>query len=463
MYVSGNATLNRTQIVNNSASEYGGGMYIDGGNATLSETQVISNSAFSGGGMLVRDGSVMLSETQVVSNSAGRNGGGVTVEGYNATLNVSGGLIYSNTASYGGGVYIWESRATLNGTHVVSNSASVGGGVYFASDKTVTLNRTQIVNNSASDDGGGVHVSRGSATLSGTQIVGNSAYYDGGGVNIVGGGSATLNETQVVNNSAQYGGGMYIYKGSATLSGTQVINNSARDGGGVYVRDGSATLNGTQIIANDARSGSGSGLRFYGNGTITATNGCIVFNSDTAVSCTSGTLIATDNWWGMADGPGGVGSGSGDTVSEGVDYANFKTVAPTGCPSRSPSYDSTPAPGSIINVGTTNVGSTISTTLTISETGTLLLMVAPTLSGPDATNFGFTPITLTIPDGGVAQDLTISCTPSFTGTLAGTLMGTLAATLTVVHNAPDSPAIYPLICTGEALRYIYLPLVLKNK
>jgi hypothetical protein len=33
----------------------------------------------------------------------------------------------------------------------------------------------------------------------------------------------------------------------------------------------------------------------------------------------------------------------------------------------------------------------------------------------------------------------------------------------VVHNAPGSPAIYPLSCTGEALRYVYLPLVLRNK
>jgi hypothetical protein len=117
-----------------------------------------------------------------------------------------------------------------------------------------------------------------------------------------------------------------------------------------------------------------------------------------------------------------------------------------------PGYGSIPAPDSSINVGTTDVGSTISATLTISETGDATLVVTPTLSGADAADFGFAPITLSIPDGGAAQHLTIGCTPSDNRTLA--------ATLTVAHNAPGSPAVYPLSCTGGALHY--LPLVLRN-
>ncbi len=123
-----------------------------------------------------------------------------------------------------------------------------------------------------------------------------------------------------------------------------------------------------------------------------------------------------------------------------------------------PGYGSDPAPGSSIDVGTTSVGSTISTTLTISETGEVTLMVTPTLSGPDAADFGFAPTTLTILDGGAAQDLIIYCTPSFTGTL----VRTMTATLTMVHNALGGPTIYPLSCSSEALTYVYLPLVLKN-
>jgi hypothetical protein len=124
----------------------------------------------------------------------------------------------------------------------------------------------------------------------------------------------------------------------------------------------------------------------------------------------------------------------------------------TGTEVSQPGYDSNPAPDSAIDVGTDNVGSTVTATLTISETGEATLMVTPTLVGPDAADFDVTPSTLTIPDAVVAQDLTIACRPSVTGTLA--------ATLTVAHNATGSPALYPLSCTGEAYA-IYLPLVLR--
>jgi hypothetical protein len=93
--------------------------------------------------------------------------------------------------------------------------------------------------------------------------------------------------------------------------------------------------------------------------------------------------------------------------------------------------------------------------LTINEIGESTLMVTPTINGPDAGDFEVMPSTLTLPDGGTDQDLTIECTPSITGTLV--------ATLTVAHNAPGSPALYPLSCTGESLNYVYLPMVIRNK
>ncbi|MFQ5650560.1 MAG: FlgD immunoglobulin-like domain containing protein [bacterium] len=37
------------------------------------------------------------------------------------------------------------------------------------------------------------------------------------------------------------------------------------------------------------------------------------------------TVDATTNWWGASDGPGGSGSGSGDAISDGVDFSLFET------------------------------------------------------------------------------------------------------------------------------------------
>ena len=642
---SGSATLTETHLVSNTAAYgYGGGMYVKYGSATLTRTQVVSNSSYNyGGGLFVESGSATLSETDVMSNTAvNDHGGGLYVWFSSGVLDVTGGRIEDNSADDGGGLYVGSGSATLTGTQVVNNSANDGGGLYVGlSDGVLNVTGGRIENNTATYFGGGAYVDQGSATLTGTELVSNTVTDVG---TILG-----------------FGGGLYVGPGSATLTGTQVVNNSAHNVGGLYVGD------------ND--------------GAITATNGCIVFNSDTAVDNPVGTLDASDNWWGMPDGPSGPGgTGRGDSVGSNVTFNPYKSSPPPGClsyvdllitkavtpttdvahngvvtytvrlenvgilsdtnvlftdslpaevdfaswvisptgtlldsiadeitwsgtitnaeavtwtftavhvgdhadvvtntgefsgtvragevdavfsvvgppeitvdplsllfgsqdvdagptvsqtvtitndgsadlsftapvtiagsdagafvitsdsgenplppgstrtvqvsfdpnsagaksaslsiesddsdePTVSvalsgtgteasvPGYSSDPAPGGTIDVGTINVGSVGSATLTISETGEATLVVTPSLSGPDVGHFGVTPSTLTILDGEAAKDLTITCTPSVTRTLA--------ATLTVAHNATGGPALYPLSCTGEPYT-IFLPLVVRN-
>jgi len=117
------------------------------------------------------------------------------------------------------------------------------------------------------------------------------------------------------------------------------------------------------------------------------------------------------------------------------------TLSCTGLAAAAPGYGSSPAVGSTINVGSVTVGSAVSTTLTINETGNATLTVTNvSVSGANGGKFSVTPMTLTIADGGAAQKVNISCTPTVTGTIA--------ATLTVNHNAIGSPATYTLSCTG---------------
>jgi uncharacterized repeat protein (TIGR01451 family) len=672
LYVAdGSVTLRDTTVVSNWAGR-GGGVHLEYGSATLTETHLVSNTAAYGygGGMYVKYGSATLIRTQVVSNSSHNYGGGLFVEYGSATLFQTDVLSNSAANDHGGGLYLWRSSGVLNvtGGRVEGNSAgSLGGGVYV-DDGSATLTDTYVVSNSA-DSGGGLYVwlSDGVLNVTGGRIENNTATYFGGGV-YVHQGSATLTETELVSNTVTavgtllgFGGGLYVGPGSATLTGTQVVNNSAHNVGGLYVGDT--------------------------NGAITATNSCIVFNSDTAVHNPVGTLDASDNWWGMPDGPSGPGgTGRGDSVGTNVTFNPYKSSPPPGCLSyvdllitkavtpttdvahngvvtytvrlenigivsdtnvlftdslpaevdfaswvisptgtlldsiadeitwsgtianaeavtwtftavhvgdyadvvtntgefsgtvragevdavfnvvgppeitvdplglsfggqdvdagptlpqtvtitndgsadlsftapvtiagsdagafviasdsgenplppgssrtvqvsfdptsagarsaslsiesddsdeptvsvalsgtgteaREPGYSSDPAPGSAIDVGTINVGSTGSATLTISETGEATLVVTPSLSGPDVGHFGVTPSTLTILDGEAAKDLTITCTPSVTRTLA--------ATLTVAHNATGGPALYPLSCTGEPYT-IFLPLVVRN-
>jgi hypothetical protein len=60
-------------------------------------------------------------------------------------------------------------------------------------------------------------------------------------------------------------------------------------------------------------------------------------------------------------------------------------------------------------------GSPVTVTLTIRKTGNASLNITGhSLSGPDAADFSVSPATISIPDGGAAQALSIRCTPGGT-------------------------------------------------
>jgi uncharacterized repeat protein (TIGR01451 family) len=338
----GSVTLSGTQIVSNTAGHDGGGVSVEFGSATLTGAQVIDNLASCGGGVYLRYGSATLTGTQVVSNTASNSGGGVFIDETSGRLSMSGGGIDHNaTPNSGGGMYISDGSATLTGTQVVSNSANYnGGGAYIISGGSLRMTGKRVFNNTAGNDGGGVYLDSGHVVLTGTHVISNAAKH-GGGL-YVEYGDAVLVETQVVSNSAQwYGGGVYVYQHNGTLdmSGGGIdYNSTVYFGGGLYVSEGRATLTGTHVLSNtfsDAAGYGGGLLLGSHDGAITATNGCIVYNSDTAVENRSyGTLNASDNWWGTPNGPSGAGPGNGDSVSENVIYANFKTSPPAGCPAR---------------------------------------------------------------------------------------------------------------------------------
>lgn len=121
---------------------------------------------------------------------------------------------------------------------------------------------------------------------------------------------------------------------------------------------------------------------------------------------------------------------------------NTESVNGTVAIVKKPGYDSDPEPGAVVTLGSVNVGASLSSTLSISETGnTELKVTSIALSGANAGDFSVTPATLSIPDGGEAQNLTVQCRPKASGVRT--------ATLTLNHNAAGSPATYTLNCTGK--------------
>jgi hypothetical protein len=109
-----------------------------------------------------------------------------------------------------------------------------------------------------------------------------------------------------------------------------------------------------------------------------------------------------------------------------------------------PGYGSTPTPSSTINIGSTQVGISLTATLVVTNTGNATLTVTnPVITGANASDFSIVspsfPFNITY--GGPVQNVVISCNPG--------ALGLRAATLQFSTNDPLLPTVsYTLNCTG---------------
>jgi hypothetical protein len=138
----GNATLNSTQVDNNTASFTSGAGIVNHGTMTLNKSEVNGNTAAgsglaaSGGGILNAQGPpgtaptiLTVNNSQVNNNRAGGAGGGI-----------ANGIPVPGPPPLSGGT------VTLNHSQVTGNTAASGGGI-FNFGGTVTLSHTSITGN----------------------------------------------------------------------------------------------------------------------------------------------------------------------------------------------------------------------------------------------------------------------------------------------------------------------------
>jgi hypothetical protein len=235
--------------------------------------------------LYIADGNKLTLEAGLtLTGGRASSGGGVYVTGSGSTFDMTGGVIWNNTASgifsYGGGVYVSD-----NGTFTVSGDAV-------------------IKDNASGDDGGGVYVtgSGSSFTMNGDAVIQHntvSAFDGSGGGVSVWGGTFTMKENAVikdntVSSSLGYGGGVSVWGGIFIMKENAVIkDNTAPIGGGVCVSSsGIFTMSGAAVIQHNTASGSGGGV-YVSDGTFTKTGGTIY--GDTDHTPYPGNGNATDN------------------------------------------------------------------------------------------------------------------------------------------------------------------------
>jgi parallel beta-helix repeat protein len=157
-------------------------------------------------------------------------------------------------------------------------------------------------------------------------ISGNTAINNGGGMRICNGGSPEISFNEISGNNAPAGGGIYCDdQGTTPIIKHNNITacTAVYFGAGIHSEDGASPDIDSCTIQNNTGDGVANAIT-----STLSINYCNIYdNAGYAVRNfdQNYTLDAEYNWWGDASGPAGFGPGSGDSVSDYVDFDPWLT------------------------------------------------------------------------------------------------------------------------------------------
>ena len=295
IYVSDSAITisNLAAVTHNSATEYGGGIYLTnasliveeqvfigapmpnfiniafqgGGIYAVASTLNITNStvthgyASSAGGLFLINCSTKIDDSEIVENwSLGGYGGGILLFGSNI-FNASQSSFNQNQANYGGGVALYAEIGDVNfdSCSIISNKAFSGGGLVSLFGSSVNISGySAISHNIAQAYGGGIAAAfLGQMNLNGDDLAplaiqGNTATNSGGGIYGEGRWNMGVKGNVLIgnNNALQNGGGIYLtnhcslFMTNAGHFTPRVFANSAGgSGGGIFITGSNSIAN----------------------------------------------------------------------------------------------------------------------------------------------------------------------------------------------------------------------------
>jgi hypothetical protein len=233
-------------------------------------------------------------------------------------------------------------KLTLNDVTISDGRTNQKGGAIYNNGGTLEITNSTFSGNSAINYGGGDAGHGGAVANEGGQVniinstfSANQAYPAGGAIHNDTNGTMTVTNTAFINNiGGGWSGGIDNVSGSLIIVGSSFIGNqvshrgsaiSNREGGIVAITDSVLVANLGGGIYNAGIQASIHDSCIFSN--TPSYEGDVIHNSNSAHE-----LDATNNWWGEADGPSGVGSGSGDSVSTYISFIPFLSAPFPYCP-----------------------------------------------------------------------------------------------------------------------------------
>ena len=210
------------------------------------ENLTLTNGYAYNGGTIYNRGNLTIQNCNINNNTATNYGGGIYNGSY-GTCTVTDSTISNNTAKYGGGIVNNYGTCNVTDSYITGNTATFGGGIANAGICTVT--GSTITGNWA-DYGGGIYNDYGTCTVTNSTITGNTATNWGGGM--YNNANLLVIDSDLNRNTANAGGGIYNYSGTCTVTNSNINSNTATNGGGIYNDYGTCTVTNSNINSNTA-------------------------------------------------------------------------------------------------------------------------------------------------------------------------------------------------------------------
>lgn len=210
-----------SNTVSGNRAEHGAAFSIFESNPIVTNNIIINNSANNiGGGLYIIRSSPLLSGNDISDNRAGPSGGGVAIY-FESSPVLEDNLIIGNEADTGGGIAInINSSPRVEGNTISDNRARLGGGMLVNDGSDPEIIGNIISENYVERNGAGIFIQASSPVIEGNTFRNNEARRDGAGIYAVVDAVVTVTNNVFENNRASGGGAIYATEGASLILGS---------------------------------------------------------------------------------------------------------------------------------------------------------------------------------------------------------------------------------------------------